>query len=190
MLYNLRRGRGWKRKRELWRVAEMGEGGTTLEYTPTWVVALVCSVIVVISFAVERLLHYFGKACWLLKLHQLPLSRFLISFWIWQWQNDANSTLTDTFFCLLQVLKKKNQKPLFEALRKIKEGNHNFFRKKFEFYCNNTGQIPRDKAQKSFQRHVLTFGLEILITKTNYLFKVDNIMIMGWDVRPRFYIWL
>ncbi|XP_044466925.1 MLO-like protein 1 [Mangifera indica] len=58
----------------------MGEGGTTLEYTPTWVVALVCSVIVVISFAVERLLHYFGK-----------------------------------------VLKKKNQKPLFEALRKIKE---------------------------------------------------------------------
>ncbi|KAJ0091846.1 hypothetical protein Patl1_27142 [Pistacia atlantica] len=32
----------------------MAEGGTTLEYTPTWVVALVCSVIVVISLAVER----------------------------------------------------------------------------------------------------------------------------------------
>ncbi|KAG7574839.1 Mlo-related protein [Arabidopsis suecica] len=39
----------------------MAGGGTTLEYTPTWVVALVCSVIVSISFAVERLLHRAGK---------------------------------------------------------------------------------------------------------------------------------
>ncbi|KAK1365529.1 hypothetical protein POM88_041090 [Heracleum sosnowskyi] len=52
-----------------------------LEYTPTWVVAAVCTVIVGISLAVERLLHYTGK-----------------------------------------YLKKKNQKPLFEALQKIKEG--------------------------------------------------------------------
>ncbi|XP_044499986.1 MLO-like protein 1 [Mangifera indica] len=58
----------------------MAEEGTTLEYTPTWVVALVCSVIVVNSLAVERLLHYVGK-----------------------------------------VLKRNNQKPLFEALQKIKE---------------------------------------------------------------------
>ncbi|CAN1354041.1 MLO-like protein 1 [Linum perenne] len=40
----------------------MAEGGTTLEFTPTWVVALVCTFIVVISLAVERLLHYLGKA--------------------------------------------------------------------------------------------------------------------------------
>ena len=39
------------------------EEGPTLEYTPTWVVAIVCSVIVAISLAVERLLHYTGKAC-------------------------------------------------------------------------------------------------------------------------------
>ncbi|XWS21892.1 hypothetical protein CRYUN_Cryun30bG0094800 [Craigia yunnanensis] len=58
----------------------MAEGGTTLEYTPTWVVAVVCAVIVFISLAVERILHLFGK-----------------------------------------YLKKKNQKPLFEALQKIKE---------------------------------------------------------------------
>ncbi|KAL5784955.1 hypothetical protein ACOSQ2_007347 [Xanthoceras sorbifolium] len=58
----------------------MAEGGTTLEYTPTWVVAVVCTVIVVISLAVERLLHYLGK-----------------------------------------FLKRKKQKPLFEALQKIKE---------------------------------------------------------------------
>lgn len=54
--------------------------GTTLEYTPTWVVAAVCTVIVAISLALERLLHYTGK-----------------------------------------YLKKKNQKPLNEALQKVKE---------------------------------------------------------------------
>lgn len=62
---------------------EMGEGGegVSLEFTPTWVVAGVCTVIVAISLAVERLLHHFGT-----------------------------------------VLKKKKQKPLFEALQKVKEG--------------------------------------------------------------------
>lgn len=38
-----------------------GEEATTLEYTPTWVVAAVCTVIVAISLAVERFLHYSGK---------------------------------------------------------------------------------------------------------------------------------
>nr|GMD28079.1 MLO-like protein 1 [Ipomoea batatas] len=61
-----------------------GGGGaeeeTTLEFTPTWVVAAVCTVIVAISLAVERLLHFTGK-----------------------------------------YLKKKNQKPLYEALQKVKE---------------------------------------------------------------------
>ncbi|XP_019161684.1 PREDICTED: MLO-like protein 1 [Ipomoea nil] len=58
-----------------------GEGEVTnLEQTPTWVVALVCTVIVAISLALERILHFLGK--------------FLL---------------------------KKKQKPLFEALQKIKE---------------------------------------------------------------------
>ncbi|KAH7571606.1 hypothetical protein JRO89_XS04G0098800 [Xanthoceras sorbifolium] len=56
------------------------EEGTTLEYTPTWVVALLCTVIVAISLGVERLLHFLGK-----------------------------------------YLKKKQQKPLFAALQKVKE---------------------------------------------------------------------
>ncbi|ESQ37926.1 hypothetical protein EUTSA_v10028582mg [Eutrema salsugineum] len=60
----------------------MGHGGegVSLEFTPTWVVAGVCTVIVAISLAVERLLHHFGT-----------------------------------------VLKKKKQKPLYEALQKVKE---------------------------------------------------------------------
>ncbi|KAH6765766.1 Seven transmembrane MLO family protein [Perilla frutescens var. hirtella] len=57
-----------------------GEGETTLEYTPTWVVAAVCTVIVAISLAAERAIHYTGK-----------------------------------------YLKKKEQKPLYEALQKVKE---------------------------------------------------------------------
>jgi mlo protein len=42
-----------------------GGGGesesTALEYTPTWIVAAVCSLIVVISLAAERCLHHLGK---------------------------------------------------------------------------------------------------------------------------------
>ncbi|XP_015934128.1 MLO-like protein 1 [Arachis duranensis] len=62
----------------------MSAGGAeeeaNLEFTPTWVVAAVCTVIVAISLAAERFLHYGGK-----------------------------------------FLKNKNQKPLYEALQKIKE---------------------------------------------------------------------
>ncbi|CAM8934091.1 unnamed protein product [Rhodiola kirilowii] len=58
----------------------MAGGGTTLEYTPTWLVAVVCTFIVAISLAVERFLHWIGKK-----------------------------------------LKEKKQKPLFQALQKIKE---------------------------------------------------------------------
>ncbi|XVF06730.1 hypothetical protein REPUB_Repub06bG0075800 [Reevesia pubescens] len=60
-------------------MSEGGEGAS-LEYTPTWVLAAVCTVIVAISLAMERLLHYVGN-----------------------------------------ILKKKQQKPLFEALLKVKE---------------------------------------------------------------------
>ncbi|KAJ6289599.1 hypothetical protein OIU78_025513 [Salix suchowensis] len=69
-----------KRRQRIILKKHMAEGGTTLEYTPTWVVAAVCSVIVLISLIVERTLHYLGK-----------------------------------------LLKRKHQKPLFEALQKIKE---------------------------------------------------------------------
>jgi len=68
-----------------------GEEGNNLEFTPTWVVAVVCSVIVAASFAAERFLHYGGK-----------------------------------------FLKKKNQKPLYEAMLKIKEGSSLL---SLSFYC-------------------------------------------------------
>ncbi|XP_008798739.2 MLO-like protein 13 [Phoenix dactylifera] len=55
----MRRG-GWLWEEEEVMASEASPGGT-LEYTPTWVLAAVCSVIIVISLAVERLLHYLGK---------------------------------------------------------------------------------------------------------------------------------
>ncbi|XP_031287181.1 MLO-like protein 1, partial [Pistacia vera] len=39
----------------------MASGGGGVEKNPTWVVAIVCSCIVVISLAFERSLHYLGK---------------------------------------------------------------------------------------------------------------------------------
>lgn len=57
-----------------------GEEAATLEFTPTWIVALVCSIIVLISLLAERCLHYLGK-----------------------------------------TFKRKNQKPLYEAILKVKE---------------------------------------------------------------------
>ncbi|KAI9104390.1 hypothetical protein K1719_022962 [Acacia pycnantha] len=48
-----------------------GEEETTLEDTPTWVVALVCIVIVTVSLTAERFLHFGGK--FLKKRDQKPL---------------------------------------------------------------------------------------------------------------------
>ncbi|XP_022849198.1 MLO-like protein 1 [Olea europaea var. sylvestris] len=53
-----------------------GGEGLSLLYTPTWVVALVCTVIVAISLVVERLLHYAGK--YLLKKNQGSLFQALL----------------------------------------------------------------------------------------------------------------
>ncbi|KAJ8425392.1 hypothetical protein Cgig2_015675 [Carnegiea gigantea] len=52
-----------------------GEEGSTLEYTPTWVVAIVCTIIVIISLGVERSIHYTGK--YLKKVDKKPLYQAL-----------------------------------------------------------------------------------------------------------------
>uniref|UniRef100_A0ACD5THI4 Uncharacterized protein n=2 Tax=Avena sativa TaxID=4498 RepID=A0ACD5THI4_AVESA len=61
-------------------MAEADGEEATLEFTPTWIVAAVCSLIVLISLLAERFLHYLGK-----------------------------------------TFKRKNQKPLYEAILKVKE---------------------------------------------------------------------
>jgi len=44
----------------------LSEFSRSLEFTPTWVLATVASVFVIISIAVERLLHFLGNVCTLL----------------------------------------------------------------------------------------------------------------------------
>ncbi|KAF7032064.1 hypothetical protein CFC21_043287 [Triticum aestivum] len=85
-----------------------GAGGEAeadaLEYTPTWIVAGVCSLIVTISLAAERCLHYLGKVT---PTPVLPMISLCL---------DALNTE-----CCMQTLKRKHQKALFEALLKVKE---------------------------------------------------------------------
>ena len=124
----------------------MAGGGTTLEYTPTWVVALVCTIIVLISLTVERILHYTGKVRHV-HMYKFDINHFNFfpSFYIYIYIyrererdiyfkfNTGVAQYYSTLLCYphelisiflfaLQYLKKKNQKPLFEALQKIKEG--------------------------------------------------------------------
>lgn len=82
----------------------MAEGGTTLEYTPTWVVALVCTVIVFISLTVERILHYIGK------VYAYPF----ISTYLNQHKCSYASTyLILTFFFFLLVPQEKESEATF-----------------------------------------------------------------------------
>jgi len=104
-------------------MAAEGEAAA-LEFTPTWIVAAVCSLIVLLSLVAERCLHYLGKVCicacdrcsvFLDSLgHSVPYAVVVHGI-----------DLRDR--PVLQTLKKKNQKPLFEALIKVKEGAPHFF---------------------------------------------------------------
>jgi hypothetical protein len=57
----LRRAAGWPLILAMVGGGKGGAGQITLEHTPTWIVAAVCSVIVVISLLFERMLHCLGK---------------------------------------------------------------------------------------------------------------------------------
>jgi len=111
------------RERERWGMA--GGGGesesTALEFTPTWIVAGVCSLIVVVSLAAERCLHYLGKvtdSCFLAFLKSKRVARL-----------PPELMLRLDWWCPPrgQTFKGKNQKALFEALLKVKEGIDLFF---------------------------------------------------------------
>ncbi|KAE8767044.1 seven trans-membrane protein [Hordeum vulgare] len=99
-------------------MAEHGEEeAATLEFTPTWIVALVCSIIVLISLLAERCLHYLGK-----------------------------------------TFRRKNQKPLYEAILKVKEGKSSV-----------------DVLEAIHQLHIFIFVLAI----THVVFSVLTMLLGG-----------
>ena len=106
-------------------MGEEGEG-VSLEFTPTWVLAAFCAVVVAIALAMERFLHFVGN-----------------------------------------VLKKKQQKPLFEALLKVKEGNAFFFLYFFFHFLmlNLVGSVKG----KPFFPHILHLQKENLFSLSIYL---------------------
>jgi len=54
----------------------------SLEYTPTWIVAVVCSIIVFISLCAERGLHHLGKVIHLILSHFCHLHDPILFFCI------------------------------------------------------------------------------------------------------------
>ena len=54
-----------------------GGGARELDQTPTWAVAVVCAVIIVISIALEKLLHIIGEVLILIGLHFVLLLLFI-----------------------------------------------------------------------------------------------------------------
>ncbi|MQM08514.1 hypothetical protein Taro_041362 [Colocasia esculenta] len=75
-----------------------GSSGRSLEQTPTWAVAVVCFVLVVISIIIEHLIHLVGKA-----RHIYTNDSWLPSV-------------------VLQWLTKRHKRALYEALEKVKSG--------------------------------------------------------------------
>ncbi|WOL10129.1 hypothetical protein Cni_G18883 [Canna indica] len=90
-----------------------GEDGSsrTLEETPTWAVAVVCLVLVIVSIIIEHAIHLIGKASTLTLVLEQETSIINIC---------DITCLTSTLFSLSQWFKKRHKSALFEALEKIK----------------------------------------------------------------------
>ncbi|CAK7335900.1 unnamed protein product [Dovyalis caffra] len=87
----------------------MEEESKSLQYTPTWVVAAVCFVIVVASIFAQRVLHELGKVCYIFLVVSFTLQLEIPDFW---WL---------VFGLEIQFLRNTKQDALFEALTKLKE---------------------------------------------------------------------
>ncbi|KAF8703223.1 hypothetical protein HU200_032013 [Digitaria exilis] len=85
---------------------------TSLEGTPTWVVAAVCSVIVLISLVFERALHHLGK------VRDQPYS---YSSRVQLHHDRADMARGEL---VVQALEHRKKETLYEALLKLKEGWH------------------------------------------------------------------
>ncbi|KAG0467342.1 hypothetical protein HPP92_018922 [Vanilla planifolia] len=125
--------------------SEMNE---TLEFTPTWVVAVVCTVIVVISLFVERFIHYLG-----------------------------------------QLLKRKQQDALFEALQKIKEEcrlsrrptkwKEAFAQGADSHPCTRKGKVQMLSLEALHQLHIFIFVLAV----SHVAFSASTMVLGGAKIR-------
>jgi hypothetical protein len=95
-----------------------GEAEKSLEQTPTWAVASVCTVFVVCSLLVERGIFSFGRVSsnHITKLNSFPFLQPGSAAFVFA--NITQLHLTS----LLQYLKRNKQKELFHTLEVIRNG--------------------------------------------------------------------
>ena len=87
----------------------------SLEYTPTWVVTVVCFIIVLISFGAERGLRILGK------VSKIFLSKYCVKEYLFL-QLVFSVHKSNFLLFWIQFFKHKEQESLFEALQEVKGG--------------------------------------------------------------------
>lgn len=92
-------------------------GARELDQTPTWAVALVVAVIIVISIALEKVLHSVGEVYNLIFIHFFAFVLFIQCFFSLIKKSSISYEIS-----LLQLFEHKKKEALYEALQKVKGG--------------------------------------------------------------------
>ncbi|WOL19215.1 MLO-like protein [Canna indica] len=175
-----------------------GDGAPeTLEYTPTWVIAAVCAVIIVISLAMERSLHHLGKI--LKKKNQDPLFRALeklkeelmllgfISLLLTVFQNRISSICVSKDFvshmlpCKLESSTKEHENyhdtdfyygHVGNKRRLLSSGASSNF-------CTSKGKVPLVSLEALHQLHIFIFVLAVV----HVVFSASTMVLGGAKIR-------
>ncbi|KAJ0730809.1 hypothetical protein HanOQP8_Chr07g0244581 [Helianthus annuus] len=161
-----------------------GGEGTSFEYTPTWVVAAVCTVMVAASLAIERFLHYAGKK--LKKEGRKPLSQALqkvkeelmllgfISLLLSVCQSRIVTICVDEDIMkhfLPCALNEKNHPSFFRHLLEDKETSSGV--------CAQKNQVPLISTEALHHLHIFIFVLAIV----HVTFSVLTVIFGGAKIR-------
>ncbi|XP_068652561.1 MLO-like protein 1 isoform X2 [Aristolochia californica] len=158
-----------------------GEDTRPLEYTPTWVVAVVCFVIVSISLAAERTLHFLGKYLWkknlkalfeaLQKLKEGPITRICVPV-------DLTKHL---FPCKKHTQNVKRATFHFQTLIGdgiLSSGRHLLAESSSEGHCKE-GKVSVITSEALHQLHIFIFVLAI----THVVFCLLTIILGGAKIQ-------
>ncbi|XP_020576904.1 MLO-like protein 1 [Phalaenopsis equestris] len=154
------------------------EGALKLEFTPTWIVAVVCSIIVSISLVVERLLHYLGK--FLKRKNQKSLFEAL--------QKVKEELMLMGFISLLLTvfqgtivricISKKWTEYLLPCEEASTAGKRRLLSSQ-ESHCNVEHEVPLLSVEALHQLHIFIFVLAV----THVVFSVLTMVLAGLKIR-------
>ncbi|CAA6670800.1 unnamed protein product [Spirodela intermedia] len=143
------------------------DAAATLEYTPTWVVALVCSIIVIISLCAERFLHYLGKYLKrnqqpalfeaLLKLKEELMLLGFISLLLTVFQGVISNICISASLSSHMLPCKREESSATDQVHKrlLSEGSGSG-------YCLRQGKIPLLSIEALHQLHIFIFVLAVV----------------------------